>query len=141
MARDDDQESGSLAKTARSMRSLGHGTSGGHHPSVARPGSRNQITRKPSWADDDGDDMSASYVYEEYPKHVTVEGKLFVCNNQAEEDQARATGSLVKEADERKRLIALAEVKGVQIDRRWALDRIAKALTDAGYDASMDPFK
>ena len=85
--------------------------------------------------------MSANYQWQEYPKHVTVEGRLFVCNNQAEEDQARATGSIVREADERKRLVALAEVKGVQVDKRWSLDRIAKVLTDNGYDATLDPFK
>lgn len=144
MARDDGygDEPRSTAKTSRAMQTTTHNASGGHTKGPGlKPGSRNQIIKPPLWDNTpDGDSGGVMYVFNEYPKHVTVEGKLFVCNSEAEEQAACDTGKIVREADERKRLVTLAEVKGVQVDGRWSLDKMSKALTDAGYDATQDPF-
>lgn len=148
MPRDDDQESASLAKTSRAMRALGHGASGGHNRGSGRSPVVNAIkarSRAPLWdhLDDDyqGEGDAVSYQFQEYPKHVTVGGKLFVCNSQGEEDQALATGEVVREDDERKRLVALASVKDVQVDGRWSIAKMTKAITDAGFDAGANPFE
>lgn len=117
------------ASTNKTLEMVGHSASGGHHNSI--------------YYDLDGEDDGGYVPYEfvEYPKHVTVNGKLFVCNNEAEEETAKAGDPIIRDADERKRLAALAEVKGVNVDKRWSLDRMAKTITDAGFDASANPFE
>lgn len=82
------------------------------------------------------------YIFVEYPKHVTVNGRTFVCQDEAEEAQALETGTLVTEAHERKRLMKVCEVKNVpNVDGRWKLERIEAAIRNAGHDPSLDPFK
>lgn len=153
MPRDDEQESdsgrgGRTAKTMQSVRSLGHGASGGHNTGAGRvPGNRSALSRtnRPLWDLDDPDYQSggdmADYQFCEYPKHVTVHGKLHVCQNAEEEETARAGETIVRDEEERKRLVALAEVKGVQVDKRWGLPKIAKAIEDAGHDPALNPFE
>lgn len=83
-----------------------------------------------------------AYVYHEYPKAVTrPDGKVVRCENEAEEEIAMQGEAIIREVDERKRLIKLAEVKGVTVDGRWSLARMETALTEAGFDANLDPFK
>lgn len=81
------------------------------------------------------------YEFHEYPKWVTPEGGAAVLvNNEDEELTAMMTGeSPVDEAAEKARLILLGEVNGVQIDKKWGIARMAKVITDAGHDASVDP--
>lgn len=152
MARDDDEDSGGGkgARSAAQVRSVSHAASGGHNLGKGTP-ARNQIiqARQLAWnitEDDDEDegDPMAAYAYVEYPKHVYPwpdEPKRFVqVNNADEEVTALAQGTIVREEDERKRLVALAEVKGVQVDGRWGLGRMEKALSDAGHDHTANPF-
>lgn len=87
----------------------------------------------------------APYEYREYPKWVETGEKNgqptgVVVQDEEEEAQVKATLSApVRDADERARLILLAETKGVQIDKRWSLDRMAKAIDEAGFDSTFDP--
>lgn len=137
MARNDDSGDDDDTHTS-AVRSAGHSRSGGHVIAQTRAvAGKSRIYH--AFDDPDlGDDMA--YEFHEYPKHVTVEGKLHVCNNADEEATARAGEGIVREADERKRMVALAKVKDVQVDGRWSLDKMAEAITNAGYDASADPF-
>lgn len=84
------------------------------------------------------------YSYQEYPKHVYPnpdDRKAFVVvNSEAEETEAMGGKKIVREEDEKRRLIALAEVKGVKVDRRWSAEKMVHAITEAGFDASLDPF-
>lgn len=136
--RDDDEPQGARgAKAARAVSRSGHSASGGHVIVTKQVAGKTQIFH--AFDDPDpGDDMA--YEFREYPKHVTVDGKLHVCNNADEETTARAGEKIVRDADERKRLVTLAGIKEVQVDGRWALDKIRAAITDAGFDADADPF-
>lgn len=144
MARDDETRSG--AKTSRAMQATTHSASGGHTKGPGlKPGSRNQITRAPLWDNTpDGDNGTAMSGYQEYPKHVFPfpdEPKRYVVvNSEAEEEAAMQTGTVVRDADEKRRMIALAEVKGVPVDGRWTTAKMTKVISDAGYDASANPF-
>lgn len=150
MARDDfgdDRDMRSTAKTSRAMQTTTHSASGGHTkgPGI-RPGSRNQIIKPPLWDNaPERDSGGAMTGYQEYPKHVYPDAarpKHYVLvNSEAEEEAAMQTGTVVRDADEKRRLIAVGEVKDVPIDKRWSLERMTKAITDAGHDASLDPFK
>jgi hypothetical protein len=79
------------------------------------------------------------YEFREFPKHVTVNGIVHTCNDADEEACAREKGGLVREEDERERMMTLAEMHGLKIDRRWKLDRISDAIRNAGYDPDHDP--
>lgn len=85
------------------------------------------------------------FEYQEYPKLIyndPANPSAFVkVNNEDEEAAVLAGGRVLREEDERGRLVALAEVKGVQIDKRWKPERIAAAIKDAGHDPQADPFK
>ena len=83
-----------------------------------------------------------AYVFHEYPKHVVVNGRTFVCQNEEDETEAQATGNLVSETDERARLMAVVKVKNVPgVDGRWKLERIEAAIRNAGHDPALDPSK
>lgn len=83
-----------------------------------------------------------AYVYQEYPKWVHPEGKPPLIVRDADEEATAMGGDpVVREADERKRLLAVAEVKGVKVDRRWSLDNLKAAIIGAGFDPTLDPFK
>jgi hypothetical protein len=85
-----------------------------------------------------------AYQYFEYPKHVYPDPErpkhYVVVNSEAEEELAMAGSAVVRDEDERKRLMALAEVKGVNVDGRWSLHRMKKTLSEAGHDPEADPF-
>lgn len=140
----DDEESGPGGKVAAAVRSVGHGASGGHNRGAGRvPAPRSAFSHmhQKNWDDTPrGGDVS-DYVFHEFPKHVTIDGKLFVCNSEAEEDAARCTGQVVRDEDERKRLMALAGIKNVQVDGRWSVAKMSKAIADANHDPSANPFE
>lgn len=144
MARDDETRSG--AKTSRAMSATTHSASGGHTKGPGhRPGSRNQITRVPLWDNaPDGDCGTPMSGYQEYPKHIYPDAEnprhYVVVNSEAEEEALMQTGAVVRDADEKRRLCAVGEVKGVPIDKRWSAERMTKAIEDAGHDAALDPF-
>ena len=121
----DDESRGNATRSL--VTTVGHGASGGH-PMNSR--ARNQIIQ--AFDGNGPDDMP--YAFVEYPKHVTVNGILYVCANADDEAKALATGQSKTEAGERDRLTALAQEKGLGIDGRWKADKIADALRNAGYD-------
>lgn len=85
----------------------------------------------------------APYQFREYPKHVYPNGPElpFVQVSSAEEEEAAmATGKVSSADDERKRLLAVAGQAGLKVDARWGIDRIVAAITNAGYDATHNPF-
>ena len=116
---------------------MGHATSGGHVIASKTLAGQNHIYHV---FDDPDPEDDMAYEYQEYPKHVTVNGTLHVCNSLEEEEAVTAGGEIVREADERKRLVALAGVNGVQVDGRWSVERLSNAITDAGFDATANPF-
>lgn len=77
----------------------------------------------------------------EYPKAVEVAGRVVACLNEEEERQALEKGAVVREEDERARMLAVAKMYGLAIDGRWKLERIAAAIANAGYDPELDPGK
>lgn len=93
------------------------------------------------------------YEYREYPKMVYPKGidakddkgkpiPGIVVNNDEEEARVMNTGTPpVREADEIVRLTTLADVKGVQIDKRWGVAKLTAAIEAAGEDPTLDPFK
>ena len=85
-----------------------------------------------------------AYEYREYPKFIGTDPANrtvgVIVNDEDEEAQVRAGTPVVREADARARLIAVAEVHGVQHDKRWSVKRLTDAITDAGFDADEDPF-
>ena len=88
-------------------------------------------------------DTTNPYEFQEHPKWVPGrDGKSVLVNNAEEEAQVSDTGEEpVREADERIRLTTVAEINGVQIDKRWGLEKIAKAIEDAGHDPHANPFE
>ncbi len=81
------------------------------------------------------------YEFREYPKWVRPEGGDAVLVQSADEEaELMDTGEApVREEDERARLVLLAGLRDVQIDKRWSIAKITKAIADAGHDASFDP--
>lgn len=85
------------------------------------------------------------YEYHEFPKWIQTgekDGKPVgvIVHDEDEEVEARATmAPPAREADERARLILLAETKGVQVDKRWSIDRLSKTIEKAGFDPAFDP--
>ncbi len=82
------------------------------------------------------------YNYMEYPKHVYPNGpdKPFVEVRSAEEErEAMSSGVVVREDDEQARLVEVATIKGVKIDKRWGVKRLRDVIADAGFDPDLDP--
>ncbi len=83
--------------------------------------------------------------YQEYPKfiyHDPTNSKGYVVVNNAHEERLATGGEeVISEETEHKRLHALAAVKGVQVDKRWGPAKLTKAIEDAGFDPTVDPFK
>jgi len=91
-----------------------------------------------------GEDVTTAY--QEYPKHVypwSDDPKRYVMvRNEAEEAEAMAQGQVIRTEDERKRLVAVAEVGGLtKFDGRWSIDRMTTELKNAGLDPTANPFK
>lgn len=81
------------------------------------------------------------YEYEEYPKWIDLSDGTRVLVKDEDEELSAATNDKapVDQVAERARLLAVAELHDVKIDKRWSLERIAQTITDAGFDASHDP--
>jgi hypothetical protein len=113
---------------------------------VARQAANAGSWETPSVLIEEDDDMThplyqgmkfKDYEYNEFPK--AIGDKLAM--NEDEEKVILAGRPLLREPEERVRLIAVAEVKGVTIDKRWNIEKIVKAIEDAGYDPTLDPSK
>ncbi len=74
--------------------------------------------------------------YQEYPKCVGYEadGKTMIVANSREEEDAYLQSLSQGDGDEKARLIGVAEANGVQVDKRWSAQRLAKVLADAGIE-------
>lgn len=84
------------------------------------------------------------YSFHEYPKHVYPNGPAmpFVQVNSAEEEaEAMASGTVMDPDTEKKRLLAVAEQKGLAMDGRWKIEKMRATLSNAGYDPDFNPFK
>lgn len=91
-----------------------------------------------------------AYEFCEYPKMVYPNGMKpngtgqtpagVLVNDAEEEATAMAGAKIVREEDERVRLLKVAEVKGVTVDKRWGNEKLVSAITAAGHDATLDPF-
>lgn len=135
-------------KTARVVRNNGHPASGGHSktsPAITRQTAFSRINRN-RWDTPDtisGDNMS--FQYQEYPKHIYTDlsmPKSYVVVNSADEEQRVLGGKeIINDEAERHRLLTVAEVNKVIIDKRWGPGKITKAIEDAGFDPTLDPFK
>lgn len=140
MARKDDSggdEDDRITGTLRAIKSVGHPASGGHSPRVQRAIAAGNWTVIDD--PDDGED-DVAYDYQEYPKFVTREDDETMIVRSEDEELTFLSGSkVVRDADERARLIKVAAVKGVTIDKRWALPKIIKAISGAGFDPALDP--
>jgi len=134
-------------KTARSVRSNGHPASGGHaktSPAITRQTAFSRINRTqwdvPTSA---GDNMP--YQFYEYPKHVYPhpdKPKHYVVVNSAEEEKLALGGEeIISDEDERHRLLTVASVNKVPVDKRWGPAKITKAIEDAGFDPTLNPFE
>lgn len=145
MAKDD--EYGKATSTAKSVRSNGHSASGGHTSKpTLRQNSAFSRTNRFRWDYSDGvtgDNMT--FQYQEYPKHVYNDPqnpKIYVvCLDAEQERKALGNEEIIDDETERKRLLTLASVKNVQVDKRWGPAKITKAIEDAGFDPTLDPFK
>lgn len=82
--------------------------------------------------------------FQEYPKHVYPDPddrkKYVVVNSEEEEHLALKGTPIVRDEDERKRLLAVAEVNDLQVDGRWSIGRMKKVIADAGFDPEANPF-
>lgn len=82
------------------------------------------------------------YEFQEYPKHVYPNGpdKPYVEVRSAEEEaEAMRSGTVVREEEEHERLVVVATIKGVKIDKRWGVKRLRDAISEAGFDPDLDP--
>lgn len=78
--------------------------------------------------------------YFEYPKWVTKpSGEQVLVNDGDEEATALAGDNVVRDADEKARLLKVGQVKGVDLDGRWSAARMAEAITAAGFDPTLNP--
>lgn len=83
------------------------------------------------------------YEFVEFPKWVKspVTGEDVLVADEREEAVIMASKPLVREADEIARLQKVAEIKGVQFDKRWGVKRLTDAIETAGHDAALNPFE
>lgn len=163
MPRDEDETLRNGARTASALKGGPHGGSGGHNTGKGRTPVQHAIAQRAArqagkppafWDHDDddslnnGDDVSTEF--SEFPKHVYPWGKegdprkwrWVHVNNEAEEAEAMAQGDVQeREGDKRERLLAIGEVKGLKLDRRWGLDKMEAAIVAAGHDPGLDPSK
>lgn len=143
------------SKTSGSVRSSGHTASGGHHGTVpwsvrspSKPNNNSALSRanRPRWDVSDGlSGGEMPYQYQEYPKHVYPHADkpkhFVVVNSEEEERQVLGGEEIINEEHERHRLLTLASVKKVPVDKRWGPAKLTKAIEDAGYDPTLNPFE
>lgn len=66
------------------------------------------------------------YVYRPYPKFlILADGTQAIADNAEHEAELTGTGDAT---DERAKLFAEAEAKGITVDRRWGVDKLKAAL-------------
>jgi ribosomal protein L15 len=141
----------SKSGTAKAVSRGGHPSSGGHFgkatPGRALRQNNNPMSRlnRSRWDYDPGSNGGEMpYQFQEYPKHVYPNPhklkEYVVVNSEDEERLALRGEEIVREDEERKRLVTLAEVNHVQVDKRWGIHKLTKALDDAGFDSSANPF-
>lgn len=137
-------------KTAKSVRFNGHSSSGGHTvQGISKNTASPKFTRvdHSRWHNSDGilGDNNMPYQFQEYPKHVYPDPEkpkhYVVVNNAEQESAALGNKEIIDDEVERKRLLAVAEVKKVPVDKRWGPAKLTKAIEDAGFDPTLDPFK
>jgi len=89
--------------------------------------------------------VEMQYQYQEYPKHLYLDPKnpkAFTVVNDADQERLALGGEeVINEEDERNRLLTLASVNSVQVDKRWGPAKLTKAIEDAGVDPTANPFK
>lgn len=140
-------------KTAQSVRSNGHASSGGHADrsttaskvAVRQVSALSRVNRI-RWDVTDGitgGDMP--YQYQEYPKHIypdPTKPKHFVCVNDCNEERLALGGEeIIDDEHERHRLLTVASVNKIPVDKRWGPAKLTKAIEDAGSDPTLNPFK
>jgi hypothetical protein len=62
-------------------------------------------------------------------------------NSPEEEREALGGEEVVNDEDERHRLLTVASVNKVPVDKRWGPAKITKAIEDAGFDPTANPFE
>ena len=86
-----------------------------------------------------------TYQYQEYPKHVYPDPHKpkhsVIVRNHDEERAAMGHEEIIDDEVEHKRLLAVAHVKKIKVDKRWGPAKLTKAIEDAGFDPTLDPFK
>jgi hypothetical protein len=131
-----------------------HARAGGHAHTLQD----NPLTQRREWSTDPvrrfrGAHMSQhnhyptmefpDYEFREYPMMVYPEGNHrgagVLVRSDEERDHAMGGHKVVRDEDRHARLVKVAHVKGVKVDKRWNSDRIAAAITDAGHDPDLDP--
>lgn len=130
-----------------SVRTNGHAASGGHssRATVKQNSALSRVNRT-RWDISDG--ITGDYMpnpYQEYPKHIYPDAdkpKHYIVVNDAEQErQALGGEEVISEEAERSRLLAVASVNKVQVDKRWGPAKLTKAIESAGFDPTLDPFK
>lgn len=83
-----------------------------------------------------------TYQYQEYPKLIYSDDKNYTVVYDANQEQQLLGGEeIIDEEDERIRLFAVAKIKNVQVDKRWGPAKLTKAIEDAGFDPTLNPFE
>lgn len=141
-------ETGKGSKGLRSsVRSNGHVSSGGHNGRAARTAKQNSAysrANRPRWDVSDGNPTGGEMVsqYQEYPKLIYTDDKNYIVVQDANQERQVLGGEeIIDEEDERIRLFAVAKVKGVQVDKRWGPAKLTKAIEEAGFDPTLNPFE
>lgn len=161
MPRDEDETLRNGARTASALKGGPHGGSGGHNTGKGRTPVQHAIAQRAArqagkvpafWDHDDDNGLDGGNVstdFSEFPKHVYPWGReppnhlrWIQVENEGEEAEAMAQGDVQeREGDKRERLLAIGEVKGLKLDRRWGLDKMEAAIVAAGHDPGLDPSK
>lgn len=136
-----------------SVRSNGHSSSGGHSATktatnrgaIKQNSALSRINRSRwDWSDGNNGDSAISQ-YQEYPKHVynnpDKPKHYVVVNSASEEAQVLGGEEVIDDEVERVRLLAVAQVKNVKVDKRWGPAKLTKAIEDAGFDPTLNPFE
>lgn len=85
------------------------------------------------------------FQYQEYPKHIynnPLNPRDYVLVNDVHEERLALGGEeVINEEAERHRLLTVASINKVAIDKRWGPAKITKAIEDAGFDPTANPFE
>lgn len=76
--------------------------------------------------------LPSEYLYQEYPKHVEVNGQTVTVNSEDEEDRVLSGGKTSAQVeDERQVLILRARNAGLRVDPSWSVVRLRRELGEA----------